>query len=371
MKKKKRKTSRSRPLDSREIGKKLVAWFKKNQRPLPWRCDYDPYAVWISEVMLQQTQVSTVIPYFKRWMERLPDPAAVAEANEDLLLLFWEGLGYYSRVRNIKKAARQIMEKHDGRIPQDEKTLQTLPGIGEYTAAAVLSLAFNDDVVALDGNGKRVVARISDIDQPVNTSESKKAIQQTLTAWLPKGESREFNQAIMELGATVCTPLRPQCEICPVSAFCRALRNGTVFERPLRNRRAESVPVNAAVGIIVNEKKVWIQKRPPEGLMASLWEFPGGKMKGKESPKECLRRELLQTIGGPVRVIKKLAVIRHAYTKFRVRLHAYLCELSSPGQTIVLRTAVEGKWIFMDELDHFAFPAAHRRLITILRQKDP
>ncbi|MDY7036449.1 MAG: A/G-specific adenine glycosylase [Thermodesulfobacteriota bacterium] len=370
MVKSKKRTSHSCSRDGQEIGKKLVSWFLKNQRPLPWRRDYDPYAVWISEVMLQQTQVSKVVPYFNRWMKLFPDPVAVAEADEDLLLLLWEGLGYYSRVRNIKKAAGQIVQEHNGRIPREEKALQTLPGIGGYTAAAILSLAFNEDVAALDGNGKRVVARMRDMDQPVNTSESMKAMKQTLNTWLPRGQSREFNQAIMELGATVCTPLRPQCEICPVSAFCCAFRNGTVLDRPFQNRRTSSVKVNAAVGIFVDDGKVFIQKRPPNGLMASLWEFPGGIMEEKESPEECLRRELLEELGVHVRAVKKLPVIWHAYTKFRVRLHAYTCELCPPGQKIVLRTAVEGQWILMGELDNFAFSSANRRLIKTFRKRD-
>jgi A/G-specific adenine glycosylase len=364
----KKGTYRSDSLGTYEIGRNLVAWFRKNQRSLPWRRNYSPYAVWVSEVMLQQTQVSKVIPYFEKWMERLPDPKAVADAEEGELLRLWEGLGYYSRVRNLKKAARKIMQEHAGRIPREEKALRRLPGIGPYTAAAILSLAFNEDVPVLDGNAERVVARIVDLDQPVKTPESRKAIQETLTAWLPKGQAREFNQAVMELGATVCTPLRPVCEACPVSACCRARRNGTMLQRPVRARRAPTVPVTAAVGILWDDGKVFIQKRPPGGLMAYLWEFPGGKLKGKESPEECLQREFLEELGVKVNIIEKLAEIRHAYTQFRVRLHAYRCKLDFPGQEIVLQASVEGRWVSVDELENFAFPSANRRLIEILQQ---
>lgn len=361
--------SRTSSLGNQEIGNKLVAWFRKNQRPLPWRCDYSPYAVWISEVMLQQTSVKKAIPYFEQWMELFPDPASVAEAEDDTLLLLWEGLGYYSRVLNIQKAARKIMREYNGRIPQDAKALKMLPGIGVYTSAAILSLAFNEDVPVLDGNAERVVARISDMDQPVKTSESRNAIQETLFKWLPRGQAREFNQAVMELGANVCTPLRPACEICPVSAFCQSLQNGTVLQRPVRALRHQTVRVTAASGILAEDGKVFIQKRPPVGLMPSLWEFPGGKLKGQESQEECLRRIFQDELDVNVRIIENLAEIRHAYTKFQENLHAYCCELHPPGQKITLCGAVEGKWVYLDELNNFAFPSANRRLVKNLLQK--
>ena len=261
------------------------------------------------------------------------------------------------------------MEKYGGKVPIDEKALRELPGIGPYTAAAILSLAFNMDVPVLDGNVERAVARLVDLDQPVKSTESRKFIQNTLMAWLPKGQARAFNQAMMELGATVCAPFHPACGSCPVSGLCRALRKGTVLQRPVRSPRTQTVAVTAAVGIIGEDGKVFIQKRLPEGLMARLWEFPGGKVKGKESPEECLRRELLEELGVRVSIVKKLAVIRHAYTRFRVRLHAYICKLDPPAQKIRLGAAVEGRWVSLDELDTFAFPSANRRLIQALRQK--
>jgi len=352
-----------------EIGRKLVAWFRKNQRALPWRRDYSPYAVWVSEVMLQQTQVIKVIPYFEKWMEHLPDPAAVAKAEEGQLLRLWEGLGYYSRVRNLQKAAQKIVQEHGGRIPSDEKALRQLPGIGPYTAAAVLSLAFNSDVPVVDGNAERVATRILDLDRPVKTTESRKVIEETLREWLPKGKAREFNQAVMELGATVCRPLHPACKACPIKPFCRAHRIGTVLQRPVRAPRTPTEAVTAAIGIIGDDGKVFIQKRPPDGLMAHLWEFPGGKVKGKESPEECLHRELREELGVRVSILEKVAEIQHAYTKFRVRLHAFRCELDPPAQKMKLGAAVEGRWVSLDELDDFAFPSANRRLIHALRQK--
>ncbi len=320
--------------------------------------------------MLQQTQVGKVVPYYLRWMERLPDPVAVAEAEEGELLRLWEGLGYYSRVRNLQKAARMIVTEHAGRIPRDEKALLKLPGIGPYTAAAILSLAFKEDVPVLDGNVERVVARVKDLYRPVKEPESRKAIRETLMEWLPKGQAREFNQAVMELGATVCTPMRPACETCPLSAHCRSRLKGTVLRRPVRPRRTPTVKVTAAVGILWDDDRVFIQKRPPKGLMASLWEFPGGKVKREETPEECLRRELFEELGVKVNIFEKLAEIRHAYTRFRVRLHAYACKMDPPGQNIVLRAAVEGRWVSVNELDYFAFPSANRRLTEILIKRN-
>jgi len=221
----------------------------------------------------------------------------------------------------------------------------------------------------LDGNAGRVVARILDLNRPVKRPEIRKAIQETLLAWLPRGQAREFNQAVMELGAIVCTPLRPACEMCPVNACCRARRRGTVLQRPVRDCRPPTVPVTAAVGILWDGGKVFIQKRPPGGLMAYLWEFPGGKVKGKESPEECLHRELSEELGVKVHIVEKLAEIRHAYTRFRVRLHAYCCQLDPPAQDIILGAALEGRWVSVEELDYFAFPSANRRLIHILRHR--
>jgi A/G-specific adenine glycosylase len=262
-----------------------------------------------------------------------------------------------------------MVQKHGGRVPNNEKALRELPGIGPYTAAAIRSLAFNKDVPVLDGNVERVVARLADLAQPVKATKSRKFIQEILKKWLPKRKARAFNQAVMELGATVCTPRNPECAACPLNAYCQAFREETVSQRPVSARRSSTVAVTAAVGVLGDNGRVFIQKRPPEGLMAHLWEFPGGKVKGKESPEACLHRELLEELGVRVTIVEKLAVIRHAYTQFRVRLHAYQCELDPPDQEIRLGAAVEGRWVSLDELDDFAFPSANRRLIHTLRKK--
>ena len=350
------------------IGMHLVHWFCRNQRPLPWRRDYDPYAIWISEIMLQQTQMAKVVPYFERWVARLPDVRAVAEASLDELLQLWEGLGYYSRVRHVKKAAEIIVSRYGGKIPSDEKVLRTLPGIGQYTAAAIASLAYGRDVPVLDGNGERVAARLLDWEKPVDEARTKKALRQALAQWMPPGRAREFNQAVMELGSVVCTPRRPACDACPVASWCRARAAGTVLNRPVKTRRDNAEEVTVAVGVLHRGEKIFIQKRPPHGPMGGLWEFPGGKLENGESPEEALRRELFEELDVTVAVLGKIAEIRHAVTRFRIRLHAFHCVLDPPQQNPTLRSAVDALWVCSETLDRYAFPSANRRLIRILQK---
>ncbi len=356
----------SRPQEA-SVGTALVAWFVQNQRPLPWRRHYDPYAVWISEIMLQQTQMSKVVPYYEHWMARFPDVRAVAEASLDELLQAWEGLGYYRRVHHIKKAAQIILEKHQGKIPSDEASLRRLPGIGPYTAAAVASLAFGCDVPVLDGNAQRVSARLLDWPLPVSDPRSDKMFRQALKEWMPSGRSREFNQAVMELGSLLCTPQNPRCDRCPVAPWCQAHAAGTVLIRPVKSTRVAVSPITVAVGVLRNDGKVFIQKRPPHGLMAGLWEFPGGKAEEHETPEEAVRREFMEELGVRVSIVEKIAEIRHAVTRFRIHLHAFHCVLEPGDQTIALRAATEGRWVSIDALDRYAFPSANRRLIRLLQ----
>lgn len=357
------------PQDPRNasIGPALVAWFLRHQRPLPWRRHYDPYAVWISEIMLQQTQMSKVVPYFERWMTRFPDVRAVAEAPLDALLQAWEGLGYYRRVQHLKAAAQQIMAEHGGTLPSDETSLRQLPGIGTYTAAAVASLAFGRPVAVLDGNAQRVSARLLDWPLPVKESRSQRVLRRALEHWMPPGHAREFNQAVMELGSLICTPRKPRCSQCPVCAWCRAHAAKTVALRPVTSSRPLTEAVTVAVGVLCDNGKVFIQKRPPEGLMAGLWEFPGGKAQEGEAPEEALRRELAEELGVTVSIREKITEIRHAITRFRLHLHAFRCALNPPNQSIRLRAATEGLWVPVDALDRYAFPSANRRLIRLLQ----
>ncbi|SMC22791.1 A/G-specific DNA-adenine glycosylase [Desulfacinum hydrothermale DSM 13146] len=350
------------------IGRELVEWFRVNQRDLPWRRDYSPYGVWVSEIMLQQTQVAAVIPYYLRWMERFPDVASVAASNEEEVLLYWEGLGYYTRARNLYKAARLMVERFQGEVPTTRQQLLALPGVGPYTASAILSLAFNRDVPVVDGNVERVVARLLDLGCPIKSAEGRREVLRAATDWLVEGKARLYNQALMELGALVCTPSDPQCPSCPVVSHCRAFRLGTVEDRPVRPPRPRLEEIQTAVAVLWDRGRIYIQKRRAGGLFAGMWEFPGGKIEDGESPRQALARELWEELGVHVQIEEKIGRIRHAYTRFRVTLHAYSCRLRPSGQQVTARAAEQGRWVDPRDLGRYAFPAANRRLIRSLQE---
>lgn len=344
----------------------LVAWYKENSRDLPWRRDPTPYKIWISEIMLQQTQVSTVIPYYRRWMQRFKDVQSVAEASAEELLKHWEGLGYYARVQNLQKAARILCDRFNGRFPQDHASLLRLPGIGRYTAGAIMSLAFNEDFPAVDGNVKRVFARLFNISTPINGASASGFLWDKAWQVLPQGRARDFNQALMELGAIICTPKLPQCAVCPVANYCESLALRVVAERPAPGPRKTTQPIQVALGVLVRDNKIFIQKRQDKGLMPGLWEFPGGKLIPGETPEEALYREFSEELELDVCCLDRITTIRHAYTSFRVALHAFFCELRDQKQKPVLHAASEARWVTRDQLSRFAFPAANRKLIELL-----
>ena len=360
MKSERRQESNAQPLADR-----LIAWYHDNRRDLPWRRDSSPYQIWVAEVMLQQTQVNTVLPYYRRWMRRFWDLQAVAEAPAEEVLKHWEGLGYYARVLNLQKTARILRDQFGGGFPQDHATLLGLPGIGRYTAGAIMSLAFNEDYPVVDGNVKRIFARLFDISTPISGTNDG-VFWDRAREVLPRGRARDFNQALMELGAVICRPSSPRCDACPVANLCAGLRLGVVAERPVRGPARTIKPIQVAIGVLVDNDRILIQKRPDSGLMPSLWEFPGGKLKPGETPEEALYREFAEELGLAVWRLDKIATIRHAYTSFRVVLHAFLCELRDQKQKPVLRAASEARWVTRRQLDQFAFPAANRKLIELL-----
>jgi A/G-specific adenine glycosylase len=346
-----------------QVQVKLLKWFDVNQRDLPWRRHYKPYEIWISEIMLQQTQVKTMLPYYHRWMVRFPDVQAVALAPEEDVLKHWEGLGYYSRAHNIHRTAKVLLKEHKSEFPRDCARLRKLPGIGRYTAGAIMSIAFNADCPVVDGNITRILSRLFDIAEPIRDGQTEKALWKLAEELIPQGKARSFNQALMDLGAMVCTPRSPSCPKCPIRIHCRALQKGVVHLRPMVKKRKDAVPIHVAVGILVQEGRVFIQKRPPSGLMPHLWEFPGGKILLGETPEDALVREFREELELHIHPLRKVALIRHRYTSFRVALHAFACRLEYSGRQPVLHSAVEGRWVTPQELDLFAFPAANRKLI--------
>ncbi|WP_417915365.1 A/G-specific adenine glycosylase [Candidatus Electronema sp. JM] len=345
----------------------LLAWFAEKQRPLPWRSRYLPYEIWISEIMGQQTQMERVVVYFHRWLERFPDIHALAAASEQEVFKAWEGLGYYSRARNIRATAELLIREHGGELPRDQAALLTLPGIGPYTAAAICSIAFNQPVPLVDANVERIVCRIEDIAEPPKQTATKKRLLQLCAALLPADEPRQFNQALMELGALICTPRNPACAACPVRDFCQACSAGTVSQRPAPVSKPEKINIVMACGIIEHEGTMYIQQRLADDVWGGLWEFPGGRVEPGETPEQAAVREIAEETELYVTALRPFAVVTHCYTKHRVTLHSFFCRLAD-GQSIAphLHAASQFRWVTQAELNHFAFPSGHRKLIAAL-----
>jgi A/G-specific adenine glycosylase len=356
------------PPDWKKAESALCGWYRKNARDLPWRQDPSPYKVWISEVFLQQTQVKTVVSRYQQWMSRFPDTESLAAASEDEVARAFEGLGYYSRAGNLHKTARVLMEKHGGALPGDMDTLRGLPGIGPYTAAAIASIAYGQDAAAADANVERVIARFADAPFPMKSRDGQKILETVLASLLPPDRAGEFNQAMMDLGALVCTPKAPACHACPLAPWCLSLARNTVAARPVRAPRPKTTAIEVAAAVIRRGEAVLVQKRPEGGRMAGLWEFPGGKLEPGETPGEAVVREIREELALTVVCGKKLISIRHAYTRFRVHLHVFECVLSPPGQTPVANAASEIRWASRGELERLAFPAADRRLVRLLEE---
>jgi len=345
----------------------LLEWYDANCRALPWRDDPQPYPVWISEIMAQQTQMERVVEYHSRWMTQYPDLQVLAQASEEEVLKSWEGLGYYSRARNIRKAAAVILNEHGGIFPSEPKNIQALPGIGEYTAGAISSIAFGKSVPAVDANVLRVFSRLLDIDASVRDKAVKEEIQECVRGLIPEGRPGDFNQAIMELGALICSK-RPACEGCPVQAYCLAHEKGVADQRPTLPPKKETIRIEMSTGVLVYEDKILIQKRKPDDVWPGLWEFPGGGIEAGETPEQALQREYQEEVELDVVPTEKITVINYSYTRYRVTMHCYLCRLSNGDVPVpVYNEAVEGGFVTPDALSDYAFPAGHRRLINFMR----
>lgn len=306
----------------------LLAWFEVNARDLPWRSDHSPYRTWISEVMLQQTQVDTVLPYFRNWMTRFPTIESLAAADEQEVLTMWEGLGYYSRARNLHRAAKSVVAEMNGQIPDTLEALQDLPGIGPYTAAAIASIAFNVDVPSVDGNVRRVLARLFDVKEPARSTEGEKILKSLAQAHLPTGKAGMYNEALMDLGATICMPKGPHCEQCPIAAYCLSFQQGVQEQRPVKLPRKKVPHLTVTAAVIQQDGRVLLAQRPAHGLLGGLWEFPGGTMEeADEDLERCLQREIAEELGVAVHIDAPFGRYQHAYTHFKITLHAFLCQL--------------------------------------------
>jgi len=348
----------------------LISWFKENQRDLPWRHTYDPYHIWISEVMLQQTQMDRGVAYFNRWIDRFPNVKAVANAEQQEILKYWEGLGYYSRARNLHKAAKIIGDVFAGEVPADYDLLIQLPGIGPYTAAAVASVAGNRDIPVVDANVIRLYARIFDIDSPV---KEKKALQQIKTIskkMLPKGRARLFNQALMEFGGLVCTPRKPVCDSCILSDFCLAFSRGSVDKRPVTCKPKKIITVERVAGIVLHRDRILLLQRREEDVWGGLWDFPGGELKTGEKT-EVVAGKISACTGFMVDVVDSITTVIHHYTRYKIILHSFLCILRGEDVVPALGAAADYRWVLPKELDLFGFPAGPRKVLEYIRQYRP
>lgn len=344
------------------LASRLLNWYNKNKRILPWRLSgLSPYAVWVSEIMLQQTRVETVIPYYEKWLRLFPTVEALAHASEHDVLNTWEGLGYYSRARNFHKAAKLVVEKYHGELPRDLDELRTLPGIGRYTVGALASIVFGMDEPALDGNLKRVYARLFDVSEPIDSAEGEKILWQLAKANLPKGKAADFNQALMDLGAMICVPKNPRCLLCPVINECQARANGTQDVRPVKKIKKAVPQYVHAAGVIIKKGKVLLAQRPSTGLLANMWEFPNGRV--EHDPAKELVKVLRAAYSLRLRAkrqVQELGVFQHAYTHFKVTVHAYAVELASDFKVENL------KWVALKDLSNYPMGKLDRQIANLI-----
>ena len=345
---------------------RLLEWYASHARPLPWRRVNDAYAIWVAETMLQQTRVETVIPYFERWLKRFPSLAHLAAASEQEVLSLWEGLGYYQRARNLHRASQMVMSEYGGELPREVKALRRLPGIGRYTAAAIASIAYHQDEPALDGNARRVLARFFAIDQPLRASHTERLLQELASAHLPRGRASEYNQALMDLGATLCTPRKPACPKCPLADHCLAHQRGQEQAIPAAGAKPALPHHTVTAAVIVRDGQVLIAQRPAQGLLGGLWEFPGGKQQPGEDLETCLQREIDEELGVRIAIESLLGMFRHAYTHFRVTLYAFRCTLMDGEPRNLEHAALQ--WVTLDELARFPMGKLDRQIAHLLNQ---
>jgi len=349
---------------TRAIREAIVGWFQRDARDLPWRNTRDPYRIWLSEVILQQTRVDQGLPYYERFLAAFPTVRGLAEASEDEVLKLWEGLGYYTRARNLHKAAKIVATQHGAELPRSADLLQLLPGVGRYTAGAIASIAFGERAPVVDGNVKRVLARLYDIESPIEETETERDLWALAESLVPPRRPGDFNQGIMELGARICTPKKPYCEGCPVNAHCEARAHGTQEERPVRRPKRAVPHQEIVVAAIARDGEYLIGRRPPKGLLGGLWEFPGGKVEPGESHAQALERECREELGVTVTVGGMIASVRHAYTHLKVTLNVYRCTIRE-GEPLPA-THTELRWVAKDAFGEYAFPTANHKFLELL-----
>ncbi len=353
------------------LQKKLLQWFLKNARPLPWRRKYTPYEVWVSEIMLQQTQVETALPYFKHWMKTFPTVKSLAESDEKKVLKAWQGLGYYSRARNIHESAKLIMQKYNGNFPENYDDILSLKGVGRYSAGAIASIAFNQEKPIVDGNVLRVLSRVYAIKKPIDVAKNRELFWELQTKLIPKGQARYFNQALMELGALICSTKNPSCAVCPIQEFCKAAKNDTAENYPVRKFRKKTVKISASALVLKRDGKFFIQKRPLGEIMGGLWEFPEWKLaKNKVFHSEESRARTIPLIKKEFALkpsdLEHLGSIKRNYTYFNEKLDAFLLEINGSAKDLKPRAGWQAAWISKKEFKKYPFSSAHAKISELV-----
>jgi A/G-specific adenine glycosylase len=351
--------------NSDSIAGRILSWYAQNKRDLPWRDTANPYFIWVSEIMLQQTQVETVIPFYQHFLSTFPTVESLAQAPLQEVLKAWENMGYYARARHLHAAAKEITGRMGGKIPSTYEKLVDLPGIGSYTACAILSFAFGERRPAVDGNTRRVVCRLFAIQDLVEHSGTKQKIQELATDMISSVDPAEFNHAVMDLGATVCTPRKPSCVVCPAQDVCLAFEQGMQEVLPVTRKKRPVPHKHMTAAVIADAKgRLLIVQRPNSGLLGGLWKFPGG-FKGPEETLEAgLRKRVREGLGIRVEVQEALASVEHAYTHFRITLQAFWCQWRSGKPKALDCQAYQ--WVRPNHLADYPFSKADRKIIAQL-----
>jgi len=356
------------------FSQKLLKWYSQNARELPWRKTKNPYHIYVSEIMLQQTQVVKVIPYFNRFIERFPDILALAESSEQEVLSLWSGLGYYSRAKNLRKSATIIASDHHGKVPKNKSELMALPGIGEYTSGAILSIAYNQDEPILDGNVIRVLSRFFQIIDPVGTSQTKKRLWQLARDLIPTGEASDFNQALMELGALICSPFKGNtdfCSKCPVNQDCLARKNGKVSELPNLPMKRKKENVYQISCLIVRNGKFLLVRRNKKELLDNMWELPSGgyrklSQKDKKFSDKDIKDYLMEEIVIIPEQFKYLATHSHSITYRTIKLLLYFVDMSESDLDRYISDN-DCQWVVEKEIDHLPHSSLLRKMIPTIK----
>ena len=345
----------------------ILIWFAKNQRPLPWRKHYRPYEVWVSEIMLQQTQVETVLPYYERWMKLFPTVKSLAKADQEKVLKVWQGLGYYSRARNLHETAKAIAKDFDGKFPSDFDAILSLKGIGRYSAGAIASIAFNQEKPVVDANVLRVLSRVYAIGKSIDVPKNREEFWALEEKLIPKGHARDFNQALMELGALICAR-NPDCPICPLRKHCRAYKENRALDFPVRKKRRQTVKVNAAAVVLKRSGEYFIHRRPQGEIMGGLWEFPEWKLSKNaclelEEIEKCAMENLKKTFHVAAGKPEHLGTIKRNYTHHDEVLEVFLVNAPSPFNAA---SDWPSAWSSKKDFARYPFSSAHSKIAKLV-----